>query len=81
MDYGMIGKIEKSKFYAQEPERFSFDTFTVRLEGDSGGVHTIKYDAGHWDCDCSFFHSRGYCSHTMAIERVLGEMLGQPSVA
>ncbi|MCC6604855.1 MAG: SWIM zinc finger family protein [Anaerolineae bacterium] len=81
MDYGMIGKIEKSKFYAQEPERFSFDTFTVRLEGDSGGVHNIKYDAGHWDCDCSFFHSRGYCSHTMAIERVLGEMLGQPSVA
>ncbi len=81
MDYGMIGKIEKSKFYAQEPERFSFDTFTVRLEGDSGGVHNIKYDAGHWDCDCSFFHSRGYCSHTMAIERVLGEMLGQSSVA
>ncbi|MBK8905110.1 MAG: SWIM zinc finger family protein [Anaerolineaceae bacterium] len=81
MDYGMIGKIEKSKFYAQEPERFSFDSFTVRLEGDSGGVHNIKYDVGHWDCDCSFFHSRGYCSHTMAIERVLGEMLGQPSVA
>ncbi len=81
MDYGMIGKIEKSKFYAQEQERFRFDSFTVRLEGDSCSVHNIKYDAGHWDCDCSFFHSRGYCSHTMAIERVLGEMLGQPSVA
>lgn len=81
MDYGMIGKIEKSKFYAQEPERFSFDSFNVRLEGDSGGMHHIKYESGEWECDCSFFHTRGYCSHTMAIERVLGEMLGAPAVA
>lgn len=81
MDYGMIGKIEKSKFYAQEPERFSFDSFSVRLDGDNGSVHNIKYESGQWDCDCSFFHTRGYCSHTMAIERVLGEMLGAPTVA
>ena len=25
MDYGMIGKIEKAKRYAEERERFSFD--------------------------------------------------------
>ena len=46
MDYGMIGKIEKAKFYAQEPERIHFDTFTVRIEGDSGQEHQVAYDNG-----------------------------------
>ncbi len=75
MDYGMIGKIEKSKFYAQEPERIRFDSFAVRIEGDSGEMHAVTYDAGQWACDCSFFETRGYCSHSMAMERVLGEMV------
>ncbi|GIK56213.1 MAG: hypothetical protein HND44_15480 [Chloroflexi bacterium] len=78
MDYGMIGKIEKAKFYAAEPERFHFDSFSVRLEGDNGQEHHVTYDAGKWDCDCSFFHTRGFCSHTMALERVLGQMLSTP---
>lgn len=78
MDYGMIGKIEKAKFYAQEPERINFDSFSVRLEGDSGREHQISYNSGQWNCDCSFFNSRGFCSHTMAMERVLGEMIAIP---
>jgi len=78
MDYGMIGKIEKAKFYAQEPWRINFDAFTVRIEGDSGQMHKVSYDNGQWQCECSFFNTRGYCSHTMAIERVLGEMLSVP---
>ncbi len=78
MDYGMIGKIEKAKFYAQEPERINFDSFAVRLEGDSGQEHQITYRSGDWGCDCSFFRTRGYCSHTMAMERVLGEMIALP---
>jgi hypothetical protein len=81
MDYGMIGKIEKAKFYAQEPERINFDAFRVRLEGDSGQVHNIHFDTGQWGCDCSFFGTRGYCSHTMAMERVLGEMIAIPEVS
>jgi len=79
MDYGMIGKIEKAKFYAQEPERFNFDSFRVRLEGDNGQNHQVRYDVGEWGCDCSFFSTRGYCSHTMAIERILGEMIASPA--
>ncbi len=81
MDYGMIGKIEKAKFYAQEPERIHFDTFTVRIEGDSGQEHQVAYDNGQWNCNCSFFQTRGYCSHSMTMERVLGQMIALPAVA
>lgn len=81
MDYGLIGKIEKAKFYAEEPERISFDAFTVQLQGDSGQIHVVEYNGGSWTCDCNFFHSRGYCSHTMAMERVLGEMVVQPGMS
>lgn len=75
MDYGMIGKIEKSKFYAQEPQRFQFTSFSVSIKGDSGEKHIITFKDGIWTCDCHFFYTRGYCSHTMALERVLKEML------
>lgn len=78
MDYGLIGKIEKAKFYAAEPERMTFDSFTVRIQGDSGESHKVDYNAGSWSCECGFFQTRGYCSHTMAMERVLGQMVAQP---
>lgn len=75
MDYGLIGKIEKAKFYAAEPERITFDSFSVQIEGDSGQTHAVRFDNNEWSCECSFFSSRGYCSHTMAMERVLGQMV------
>ena len=53
MDYGMIGKIEKAKRYAEEPERFRFDDFTVRFDGDNNG-HTVTCAQGDWQCDCEF---------------------------
>ncbi|MFH1031055.1 MAG: SWIM zinc finger family protein, partial [Chloroflexota bacterium] len=28
-----------------------------------------------WSCDCDFFHTRGVCTHTMALEEVLKDML------
>lgn len=75
MDYGLIGKIEKAKFYASEPERISFDSFAVQIEGDSGQTHGVQFSEGSWHCECSFFSTRGYCSHTMTMERVLGQMV------
>ena len=75
MDYGLIGKIEKAKFYASEPERISFDSFAVHISGDSGQTHAVEFNDGDWSCECSFFSTRGYCSHTMAMERVLGQMV------
>lgn len=79
MDYALIGKIEKAKMYASEPERFQFESFSVRISGDNDSIHLINYKEGAWECDCSFFSSRGYCSHTMAMERLLGTMIAQAS--
>jgi len=77
MDYGMIGKREKARRYAQERNRIRFQTFTVTVEGENN-LHTVQYDHGKWQCDCEFFRTRGVCSHTMALEIVLENMLAQP---
>jgi len=74
MDSGMISKIQKSKRYAQEPERVTFRSFHVIFEGEHGTYH-VRYDNGEWSCQCEFFHQRGVCSHTMTMERLLGVML------
>jgi hypothetical protein len=74
MDYGMIGKIEKAKRYAEETERIRFEQFTVTFDGDNN-PHRLMYAEGSWHCDCNFFSTRGFCSHTMAMERILGAML------
>jgi hypothetical protein len=74
MDYGMIGKIEKAKRYAQERTRFKFQDFSVTMAG-ANNLHTVRYDHGTWHCDCDFFQSRGRCSHTMALEIILEGMI------
>ena len=76
MDYGMIGKIEKSKRYAQERERIRFESFRVVLDGKHD-AHQVEYVDGTWQCDCDFFQTRGVCSHTMAMERILAGMLAE----
>ena len=75
MDYGMIGKIEKAKRYAEEPERFQFSHFSVQFNGDHDH-HEVSYDNGKWACDCEFFIGREVCSHTMALENLLENMIG-----
>ena len=70
MDSGMIGKIEKAILYSQEPERITFEKFTVTFNGDHK-QHKIAYNQGEWTCDCKFFQSRGVCSHVMTLERIL----------
>jgi hypothetical protein len=74
MDSGMIGKIQKAKLYAEEPERICFEQFRVTVEGENSR-HTVSFDQGAWQCTCNFFSTRGVCSHTMALERLLGVML------
>ena len=78
MDYGMIGKIEKAKRYAEERDRFRFASFKVTVDG-SNNPHTVTYENGVWQCDCDFFQSRLRCSHTMALEFILeGMVVGEP---
>jgi hypothetical protein len=74
MDYALIGKIEKAKIYAEEKDRIQFESLTVNISGDHS-EHHVQYANGDWTCDCDFFHSRHYCSHTMAMERILGTMI------
>ena len=80
MDSGMIGKIEKSKRYAEEPERIRFEEFRVTFQG-TNSHHTTSYKQGTWHCSCNFFSTRGVCSHTMAMERLLGVMLPPEAIA
>ncbi|MDX1600475.1 MAG: hypothetical protein R3191_03060 [Anaerolineales bacterium] len=80
MDYGMIGKIEKAKRYAEERDRIQFESFRARFDGENN-PHTVEFEQGEWSCDCDFFLTRGVCSHTMALERVLESMVPVPAEA
>ncbi len=72
MDSSMYGKIEKAKRYAAEADRrVVFTRFEVKLEGDNN-TYTVAFDLGRWSCGCRYFATHGLCSHTMAMERVLG---------
>ncbi len=74
MDYGLIGKFEKAKRYAEERDRIKFLKFEVTFEGENND-HTVTYDNGEWQCNCDFFQTRGRCSHTMALETILEDMV------
>jgi hypothetical protein len=74
MDSGMIGKIMKAKQYAEERDRIRFKQFSVTFRGENS-EHEVTYRDGEWDCACNFFASHGVCSHTMALERVLEDMI------
>ena len=74
MQSSLIGKIEKAKRYAQETERITFSELSVKFRGEHDNYDT-GYKDGKWHCSCNFFSSWGVCSHTMALERILGNML------
>ena len=74
MDSGMIGKIQKAKCYAEQLDRISFSEFKVTVNGDHH-EHLVSFSEGQWSCGCGFFARRGVCSHTMALERILGVTL------
>jgi hypothetical protein len=74
MDYGMIGKIEKAKRYAEQRDRIHIDALTVTFEGENN-PHRVHFANSEWQCDCSFFQTRGRCSHTMALEMILEGMI------
>lgn len=74
MDSGMIGKIQKARQYAEEPERVTFESFTVSFAGNHDR-YIITYDKGQWSCQCNYFQGHSVCSHTMTMERLLGPML------
>ena len=80
MQSSLIGKIEKAKRYAQEKERITFSELSVKFHGENDD-YNIGYKDGKWHCSCSFFASWGLCSHTMALERILGNMLPEEALS
>ena len=74
MQSSLISKIEKAKIYAEDPSRFQFSFLRCDVRGDST-THTAELGPDGWSCDCFFFQDAKTCSHTMALERLLDEML------
>ncbi len=79
MQSSLIGKIEKAKRYAQETERITLSEFSVEFRGDNN-TYTTGYKNGKWHCSCQFFPSWGRCSHTMALEKILSNMLPEEAL-
>lgn len=85
MHSSLIGKIEKAKRYSEERDRICFSELKVAFRGEHDVYEVCLHD-GAWNCSCNFFNSWKTCSHTMALERILGQMLprgveGQKGVA
>ncbi len=70
----VVSDVEKSIRYSHEPERVTFTSFDVTFEGDHN-THQVSYEDGKWASEGSFFKAHGYSSHTMAMERILKDML------
>ncbi len=80
MQSSLIGKIEKAKLYAQEKERITFSEFSVLFRGENDSYDT-GYQDGKWHCSCNFFANWGLCSHSMALQKILGTMLPSEALA
>ena len=71
MHSSLIGKIEKAKRYAQEPERVTVLSLRTRFRGDNDS-HDVFFEDGRWHCNCNYFERAGTCQHVMALQRLLG---------
>jgi hypothetical protein len=77
VDTAMIGKVEKAKFYAEEIERVTFNSFTATFRGDNN-TYTISLSAEGWNCTCPGYRDHGMCPHIMTMERMFEKMLKRP---
>lgn len=76
----VIGKIEKARRYAEEKGRVTFNSFVAEFKGENDD-HQLEYQDGKLDCSCLFFTGHSFCSHSMALQRILGDMLPVPTVS
>lgn len=79
MQSSIIGKVEKAKRYAQEPDRVTFNRFTLTFRGDND-THTVSW-TDRWHCTCDFFQDHPVCCHTMALEQLMGSMLPEAATS
>lgn len=74
MNSSMIGKIEKARRYAQEPERIGITQLAARFHG-SNDDYDLHFTDERWHCGCHTFEQFGSCAHVMAAQRLLAPML------
>jgi len=74
MDYGLIGKLEKAKRYAEDRKRFRLNQFDLTFHGDNNDHH-VTYDNGIFTCDCEFYLTHRRCGHSMALEILFKDMI------
>ena len=76
MTSSYIGKVDKARKYAAEPGRVTIHTFEASFSGNHN-TYRVTYHDGEWRCECAFFSTRRICSHIMALQRMLDEMLAR----
>jgi len=74
MDYSMIGKIQKAKQYAEEPERVTFTSFEVEFKGNNS-TYRVTLGPEGWHCSCPGHNTYAICPHIMTLERLLEPMI------
>ena len=79
MRSSLIGKIEKAKLYAQEPDRVTLSGFTAQFRGENDN-YQVSYIEGKWKCSCHFSSQWGTCSHIMAIQQIMAPMLPEEAL-
>lgn len=83
MHSSIIGKIDKARKYAEEKDRVSITRLKTTFQGNHN-TYEVEFESGSWHCECRSFLTRDICSHTMALQRMLDEMLassGEPAPA
>ncbi len=79
LNSSLIGKIQKARKYAEEKERVAFSNFSVSFRGDNDN-YVLGFQDGKWSCTCHFFSGHGFCSHTLALQRILEGMLPKEAI-
>ena len=79
MNSSLYGKIEKAKRYQEEPGRIHFQTAQVEFRGNHDN-YVVSLKDSTWTCNCHTF-ATGFetCSHVMALQRILHDMLDEES--
>ena len=80
MQSSLIGKIEKARRYAEEQDRITLNEFSAEFRGEHNS-YTTSYKDGEWHCSCDFFSHWGTCSHTMALGKILENMLPEEAAS
>lgn len=76
MHSSMIGKIEKAHRYATERDRIKIQGMSATFHGGHDD-YLVTFREDSWHCNCHTFesHAIGTCSHVMALQEILQEML------